>query len=1141
MSNDNTESIIKFYDLLNKFSKYIKSSKRKKTNIELLKKIIGISNTKLNEIIVHYQQKGGYQASSFYVDVNKKTIDFAKQTKKKYTYWIGFARFDSTNTQNRFELIEYAETSNTGAYRVPMYIQLLDARNNWVLLNFNEAKKMDRLDLVVSNNNYMTTKGDMCDIVTPKKGALFKNKESFNKNFYNSSPQNFIPMYKKFNANSKYEEFLTFNNKQVIIKPDLGSYGKGIMAYDNFNKNIFDIMKQHISNYPVFADWTISEYIKSKLYKPSNTSKYYERYHNAMNNINFWEDPVNFKKYKICDEIRDIPTWDNLISDGLVTRPRIYMLITSLPDNDGGYKLSLYYYDVLHINSTPRGRKSHLTYTESDIIDLSNKLKTMSLKDLINGDKTYFDKFSGSLYDPYASIVNYSDDLIFTNNTYIKHKYRHQEDCISLSYEDYVNTVWPEKGDIIKSQVKFICESIFNKYKDDIVCKNGTCKNDENGCFCIFGIDTMISQDLDGNPKVYVAEINGYPYIGGYHVNDVNIEYYLDENYPESRYGTPEIYIPDLINNALFLSVDKIKKPEKIITFTRNNDNSIKINAVDYSAFLANQNYEPLQYLHNGNLKRHNGFVFVKELVFPKIETKKFYLSKQRQTTAPSMHDLLVKRNYEFTKNSYDDITVMLSPPDLYNTDNYKFGFYDELVDHDINKNRYNLNSVVLNKISGLTYYLASKDNLYFSLMSRYDYPDFKFHPVSYYFVYNDKQQIEKILNTIDSAVTDFILKPVFGSQEQGIIRINNIKNNIDTMVNHMEQYKNGVTKIVNNTKTITRYTYWMLSQYLSDPWLYCRSNDKLVGNVTENVTKYKVKTNFRFYGLLVIKKIPSLKSINNSDIDYDIEVYPCKKGIIYLAMKNYSKDSSDEKVIITNLQVAKDHYKSINIDPNNAATDYTRLFPQDYDNNPNTITGITSDDVYKQYVEMLTKCVESVKDNLRCENRNSPKFKGCFNLLAFDTLLDSTGKLYLIEINRYIGLAGPAKTFDTDASDLFKNIKNVHGSGINKFMDEVYKLSLDNILEEKNVSDDFYYFESVPVKIRLNIGEEKGTLAFIKHLRDSINRNLNIISELTINNADNQNQVIINNLTNIIKKNEETLSYLVNTIQQSRKLLYAL
>ena len=61
---------------------------------------------------------------------------------------------------------------------------------------------------------------------------------------------------------------------------------------------------------------------------------------------------------------------------------------------------------------------------------------------------------------------------------------------------------------------------------------------------------------------------------------------------------------------------------------------------------------------------------------------------------------------------------------------------------------------------------------------------------------------------------------------------------------------------------------------------------------------------------------------------------------------------------------------------------------------------------IKSQACEMIKKSIDSVKYNIRPLNR-LVKNSSAFNLLACDTMLDDTGKLHLIEINRGPDLFG--------------------------------------------------------------------------------------------------------------------------------------
>ena len=104
------------------------------------------------------------------------------------------------------------------------------------------------------------------------------------------------------------------------------------------------------------------------------------------------------------------------------------------------------------------------------------------------------------------------------------------------------------------------------------------------------------------------------------------------------------------------------------------------------------------------------------------------------------------------------------------------------------------------------------------------------------------------------------------------------------------------------------------------------------------------------------------------------------------------------------------------------------------------------------QMIDMVKKTLDSVKYNLRPLNRLSDSFKGCFNLLAYDTMLDENDKLWIIEVNR-----GP------DIMGLWANI------GTDKcvdFFDDIFKLTVDPhyICKNNGLNYNLPNWEEIPI-----------------------------------------------------------------------------
>ena len=75
---------------------------------------------------------------------------------------------------------------------------------------------------------------------------------------------------------------------------------------------------------------------------------------------------------------------------------------------------------------------------------------------------------------------------------------------------------------------------------------------------------------------------------------------------------------------------------------------------------------------------------------------------------------------------------------------------------------------------------------------------------------------------------------------------------------------------------------------------------------------------------------------------------------------------------------------------------------------------------IIEQGEKMITDTIHAVKNNIRHLNRFVPD-SSAFNLIAYDTMLDNTNHLHLIEINRGPDLHGLLRTLgECKLTDIF-------------------------------------------------------------------------------------------------------------------------
>lgn len=1068
--------------------------------IESLKTVIHLGETKVNnqkiadeaiEILTEAKNKlttGGYIPSTMYRMKDGEIYDPRKLYDDIKTYYLGIVKLrENREITNKYAYNLYTEdniSDNKLESRFPLIIQLLSERENWKLLDKEEAFSIKKIDYVVSNTSYVITKANISEkMILTSEANEFIDKSLFYKRFYNkNSDMNFIPEFISFDRNmnilNNYDQNIwdPFRDKIVVLKPNTGYASIGIKTI-LLNKNTFNEIKKHVfsvfhnnNNYYDYEKWTISVFIESALYYHDDI--YRVIYEKSLNNPSLWNDKQMMGKYVKDNVIYNMPSWKNLKKNGFVTRPRVYMLITK---NNNNYEL--FYYKFMHIIRSARG------------VDY-NIMNTGNLDDLA--------VIVGSLRDP-----------IFSNNKNIKKQYRDKMKYIYISNANYYKQVWnndKQKIKSIKNQITYICNTIFDSYKNILICKS-----EQNNCYSLVALDLVIA-NVNDNPKIYLTEVNTTPLLKGYYSSPNSI------NTRSSKGNSfAEIYIPDLVNEMLFLTVDKYNKPRKYVRFEKNNKNEIIM-------IKEKKEYESYPSL----ITSKRNFINIKQDNIIITRNDKFYVPQQIIQKYPFIYRALKKRNnISPTKNPYIDIALLYGLRELYHTDKYSFAYYDEIVNYLLSVNI--KNAEIVNKIQGITYYLASKDKLYHSLQESYDEAYYDFHPFTIIFIYDGKKNelLKKLEQQIKNVDFDtFIVKPVFGSQGKGISRFN--RNEVNNIVNFIDDIAtNGIVRNPPDSG-VDKYNYWMISQYLDKPWLFERRNEFLYGE--NRYITAKVKTNMRFYVLLVIKS-------DSSQQDF-MTAYIANRGVMYLAMNSYDINSFDKEVIITNLQVAKDNYAKYNIPDHYAAQNYTYIFPKYYDAQPNK--PIKSAKIMEQFNEIVKTTIDSVMYNLRCINRFSDKYKGCFNLLAYDTQLDEDGKLWLIEVNRGPDLAGLAYNLTRDNfvnQDQINN-KNDNLWAITNFFDDIFYLTLDSLKDKIDPDYQLRYFTH---KISFDYDPyDYNKRLIVQKLQSLYNDKiilLNRISSITGNNAHNERT----NMFNMLQEHNiklEALNKKIANLQNENKII---
>jgi hypothetical protein len=418
--------------------------------------------------------------------------------------------------------------------------------------------------------------------------------------------------------------------------------------------------------------------------------------------------------------------------------------------------------------------------------------------------------------------------------------------------------------------------------------------------------------------------------------------------------------------------------------------------------------YKPLN-----KTETKSNFIQIYSKMIDSTRKQLYYIPNSIVEKYPFIYYALNKRPWlKRTKNMYDNITFFYGKRERYITPETSLKYYDELINYLTSKRM--RNAEIVNKVQGITYHLANKGNLYKSL-SQSD-----FHPPSVTIKYNNniKEQVADFI--IDNRFKKLILKPIYGSKGVGIKIFDSpssilsfFKFKVDDVVkaikDHIESY------LLESTHSI--YREWILCQYIDNPDLIKFGSDR-IGR----------KYNIRFY---VVIKLNDLELYGRNGALEEYEVFLYNDFLIYFAMLEYVKKQSitglspdliNNMINLTNLEIVNQviEITGVNIDKSKYVTMLSMLKKgQKIRNN-----------IIDQVHNIIKTTINNVAGNLRVINRHAHSKPKAYNMLAYDSLLDDNGKLYLIEVNR-----GP------DMNGLLSS------NGLNKctaIFDELFSLVLD-------------------------------------------------------------------------------------------------
>ncbi len=208
-----------------------------------------------------------------------------------------------------------------------------------------------------------------------------------------------------------------------------------------------------------------------------------------------------------------------------------------------------------------------------------------------------------------------------------------------------------------------------------------------------------------------------------------------------------------------------------------------------------------------------------------------------------------------------------------------------------------------------------------------------------------------------------------------------------------------------------------------------------------------KTHNRYRTSTVLLQKYIESPLLYNNRKfdirmwalIDHKMDIYLFKEGHLKTTSTEYTTESKDKFVHITNysLQKHNNNFEKFEVGNEVSFKDFQTMLDNHHaDKNINIWK-----DIYPQMVEIIKMTYLSVKDKLNKKDR-----KYCYLLLGYDFMIDTNFKVWLIEINKNPGLV--------ESSPVINAL-------IPRLLDDTFKLTLDPVFESKYNFDSKYPVEN--------------------------------------------------------------------------------
>lgn len=614
----------------------------------------------------------------------------------------------------------------------------------------------------------------------------------------------------------------------------------------------------------------------------------------------------------------------------------------------------------------------------------------------------------------------------------------------------------------IMQQVRHIFRTIACSIKDDLLAANDN-RSGERVSFHVYGADLIVNDA----GEVKLLELNGAPAMNDkptfYRVPD-RVDYF------------------ELFDELFQLTVDTVYPP-----------------GCDYIGGI-----NRFKHIYHGCISHS--------------QSRTYYICDSIVQKYPFIWAALDKRTYlKRTRNMHDDIDVFYGLRERYVTDDTNLNYYDEILNYRASKLM--RSAGIINKVQGVTYYLANKGRLYQKLWKLLGRACTDFHPISFTFCYHDETRLRMELNdflykpmhsreivgsmvieasqavatlrvgmhrrmtsvTIGEKVDEacvsvvsrmgddvdtrcirrWILKPVHGSMGMGICILDAGCDLVERIIEHVRRfYEEGIAHTY-----IKRHGFFMepVEETVIKKYNYWILSQYLDRPHLLDGRKY----NIRFYVVTVINgNLPTFghltEPIDTGDI---VRLYMFRDCILYTCMLEYNNTEVPEMYAGLPECMIERMRNLTNLE----------IINDVYEAKPELSAYMSLEDMKDRHTHIMSQAVppalyecimrqgrdiirnsiDAVKYDMRSLNRYAEDYKSCFNFLAYDMMLDADEKLWLIEVNR-----GP----DINAMRLKYGETECIG-----FFDEMFGFAVDPFYTESGTGDiRLERFQQLPIEYEI-------------------------------------------------------------------------